>query len=77
MKYFAGRLLSSFVLLTLLFVGCQQDEAAMSVTETLQNDGRFGTLSSLLGEGDLQSLQSGSFTVFAPTDRRSRHFTKR
>ncbi len=67
MKYFVSRLLSGFTLITLLFVGCQQDDAA-SVTETLQNDGRFGTLSSLLEEGELQSLQSGTFTIFAPTD---------
>ncbi len=63
-----GQLLSAALLAALILVGCQQEETSASVAETLQDDGRFSTLSSLLGEGELQSLQGGSFTIFAPTD---------
>ena len=63
-----GKLLGAALLAALILVGCQQDDAAASVAETLRDDGRFDTLSSLLEEGETQSLQSGSFTIFAPTD---------
>ena len=51
-----GKLLGASLLAALLLVSCQQDAATDSVSDILQNDGRFGTLSSLLGEGELQSL---------------------
>jgi transforming growth factor-beta-induced protein len=58
-----------FIVLSLLQAAVSQPQL-VDIVQTAINDGRFKTLVTALGEGDLvQLLKSpGPFTVFAPTD---------
>ena len=69
MRITLGKLCGGFVFAVLLLVGCQQNGApSETVDDILNNDGRFSTLNSLMDQEGLQPLQSGTFTIFAPTD---------